>query len=43
MNNKPNEQPDELLARATEALRDEHSSDAPPPELVASTIERMAQ
>jgi outer membrane lipoprotein-sorting protein len=41
MNNKPNEQLDDLLARATEALRDGQPSDAPPPELVASTIERM--
>ena len=41
MNNKPNEQLDELLARATNALRDGQPSDAPPPELVASTLERM--
>jgi outer membrane lipoprotein-sorting protein len=41
MNNRPNEQQDELLARATEALRTRQPTDGPPPELVASTIERM--
>jgi outer membrane lipoprotein-sorting protein len=41
MNNRRNEQQEELLARATEALRTAHPADGPPRELVASTIERM--
>jgi outer membrane lipoprotein-sorting protein len=41
MNNRRNEQREELLARATEALRTAHPADGPPRELVASTIERM--
>jgi hypothetical protein len=41
MNNQPNEQLDELLDRATAALRGAEPSDAPPADLVASTIERM--
>jgi outer membrane lipoprotein-sorting protein len=39
MNNRRNEQ-EELLARATEALRAAHPDDGPPRELVASTIQR---
>lgn len=41
MNNQPNEQLDQLLDRAIAALRGLEPSDAPPAELVASTIERM--
>jgi hypothetical protein len=41
MNSRPNDQLDELLTSATEALRDAAPHDGPPRELVTSTIERI--
>jgi outer membrane lipoprotein-sorting protein len=41
MNNRHNEQQEESLARATEALRASQPANGPPRELVSSTIERM--
>jgi hypothetical protein len=41
MNDRPNDQLDEMLARATNALRTAQPSGGPPPELVTSTIERL--